>query len=760
LEEKEDKIKNDTDLERTEILYGSDNIVKRTIGDFHKIQERLDNCTDSTGPSVFFNTPIWNEFIELKNRGIKLRFITEITQENINFSKEFLKVTELRHLDGVKGNFGIADGKDYGGSASVKEGEPPIELIRSNVKTFVDQQQFFFEMLWNKSIRAEQKIKEIEDGKPFGIWTRIIDDKDEILKEIFLLNTTAENLSICTTIGGLKMSHNNLRDSFRNLIKKNPNGNNKGLRFLLTINKDSIYLVKIFIDLGAIIKHIRSLPPMSFGVSDKGVAITIEKMEGGKQSQKFLFSNEPLYVDHFNNLFEELWNKGLDANRRINDIEDGLELEDVEIIQNPKQSIKQAWSMTKSAKEEILLLFSSSNGLRRQIKMGVMDLLPEISDVHKINIKILIPFDKDVYHMLEELQSEFPYVDIRSTDEKLRTRITMLVVDRKESMVWEIKDDDTEGSSYDAVGIAAYTNIKAISLSYASIFDNLWTQTDMYEKLKSHDKMQQEFLDIAAHELRTPIQPIIGIIDILRSESKKNNNNNNSTTRQSELLDVAQRNAKRLIHLIEEILDVTRIEGNTLKINRESISLNEIISNVTHDFAVGLEKNRNKKNIFLSEYHIDKSWEKEEKEENINKKPHQNTVTIEEKISQNPNIFVNADKGKLIQVIYNLLDNASKFTKNGKISLTVNMVYNHSKNSNSSCYNKQVIVSVQDTGTGISPEIMPRLFTKFASKSFQGTGLGLYISKNIIEAHGGRIWAENNKDGRGATFSFRLPLDE
>ena len=259
-------------------------------------------------------------------------------------------------------------------------------------------------MLWNKSIPAEQKIKEIEGGKPFGIWTRLIEDKDEILKEIFLLNTTAENLSICTTIGGLKMSHNNLLDSFRNLIKKNPNGNNKGLRFLLTIDKDSIYLVKKFIDLGAIIKHIRNLPPMSFGVSDKGVAITIEKMEGGKQSQKFLISNEPLYVDHFNNLFEELWNKGLDAKRRINDIEDGIELEDVEIIQNPKQSIKQAWSMAKSAKEEILLLFSSSNGLRRQIKMGVMNLLREISEIHKINIRILIPFDKDVYHTIEELQ--------------------------------------------------------------------------------------------------------------------------------------------------------------------------------------------------------------------------------------------------------------------------------------------------------------------------------------------------------------------
>jgi two-component system, OmpR family, sensor histidine kinase VicK len=343
-------------------------------------------------------------------------------------------------------------------------------------------------------------------------------------------------------------------------------------------------------------------------------------------------------------------------------------------------------------------------------------------------------------------------------------------------MVWEIIDDNAEESSYESVGIAAYTNIKAMSLSYASIFDNLWMQTDMYEKLKHHDRMQQEFLDIAAHELRTPIQPIISIIDILRSELKKENNSNNgsiattattNTTRQSELLDVAQRNAKRLIHLIEEILDVTKIEGNVLKVKRESINLNEIISNAIYDFVSSLEKNRNKKNVFLCEYHLDKDWEQKKVSEKINKRPNQNTVTIEENISQNPDICVKADKEKLSQVLYNLLDNASKFTKNGKITVIVNIMENHTINSNTNNstnnnnnYNKQVIVSVRDTGTGINPDIIPRLFTKFASKSFQGTGLGLYISKNIIEAHGGKIWAENNKDGKGATFSFRLPANE
>jgi two-component system, OmpR family, sensor histidine kinase VicK len=115
-------IKEDYFDERTAILSDSDNITKRTINDFRNIQQQFDNCTDSTGPSVFFNTLIRNEFINLKNRGIKLRFITEITIDNVSYYKELLKIVELRHLDNIKGNFGIADGSDYVASAIIKEG--------------------------------------------------------------------------------------------------------------------------------------------------------------------------------------------------------------------------------------------------------------------------------------------------------------------------------------------------------------------------------------------------------------------------------------------------------------------------------------------------------------------------------------------------------------------------------------------------------------------------------------------------------------
>ncbi|MGB7954824.1 MAG: ATP-binding protein [Candidatus Nitrosopolaris sp.] len=113
-------------------------------------------------------------------------------------------------------------------------------------------------------------------------------------------------------------------------------------------------------------------------------------------------------------------------------------------------------------------------------------------------------------------------------------------------------------------------------------------------------------------------------------------------------------------------------------------------------------------------------------------------------------IFIQADKGRINQVISNLLSNAIKFTKEGSITLAVEKKDN----------NQEILFSIQDTGTGIHPEILSRLFTKFASKSEIGTGLGLFISKSIIEAHGDKIWGENNPDGRGATFSFSLALEE
>jgi signal transduction histidine kinase len=254
------------------------------------------------------------------------------------------------------------------------------------------------------------------------------------------------------------------------------------------------------------------------------------------------------------------------------------------------------------------------------------------------------------------------------------------------------------------------------------------------QQLNMRDKAQQEFVNVAAHELRTPIQPIISLSDVLLHKIRDGENR--------EIIDVIFRSAKRLQRLSQDILDVTRIESDLLKLNKERFDLKQTISNAVDDYRNQI-KNSNK-NIRLVH-----GFDKEGVNRGESRGEQQEQLPKEPLIQDNGNtIIVEADKGRITQVIDNLLSNALKFTDEGTISVSV-----ESKD-------EQAVVSVKDNGQGIDHSILPRLFTKFASKSeIGGTGLGLFISKSIVEAHGGKIWAENNSDSKGgATFAFILPL--
>ena len=233
-----------------------------------------------------------------------------------------------------------------------------------------------------------------------------------------------------------------------------------------------------------------------------------------------------------------------------------------------------------------------------------------------------------------------------------------------------------------------------------------------YEDLKIHEKLQTEFVNIAAHELRTPIQPLLGAAELI--ESQFQGKDKIEVTHPE--IEMILRNAKRLERLSSDILEVSRIESGALRLNRETFSLAYIIAGAVKDAMNQSNFNPDKLTI---RYHAD-------------------------------DIFVHADREKTIQVITNLLTNAIKFTDEGTISVTTQRDKD----------NKLALVTVRDSGSGIDSEIVSKLFEKFATKSEQGTGIGLYISKKIVEAHGGNILGENNLDGPGATFKFTIPLAE
>ncbi|HLN34834.1 MAG TPA: HAMP domain-containing sensor histidine kinase, partial [Nitrososphaeraceae archaeon] len=228
------------------------------------------------------------------------------------------------------------------------------------------------------------------------------------------------------------------------------------------------------------------------------------------------------------------------------------------------------------------------------------------------------------------------------------------------------------------------------------------------EDLQKNDMMQKEFINVAAHELRTPTQSILNFSQLLSMHPEK----------QEEFIEGIQRNATRLQRLSNEILDVTKIESKSLKLEKEPFNLNDLLSTVVYDYCRLMEDDGMPDVKLFSE-------------------PSKETL------------IVKADKERISQVISNLISNAIKFTKEGEIFATA-----EKKDG------RYALVTVRDTGEGIDSAIFPKLFSKFITTSFQGIGLGLYISKNIIEAHGGKIWAENNnKYGRGgAVFYFTIPL--
>ncbi|HXP52278.1 MAG TPA: HAMP domain-containing sensor histidine kinase, partial [Bacteroidia bacterium] len=235
------------------------------------------------------------------------------------------------------------------------------------------------------------------------------------------------------------------------------------------------------------------------------------------------------------------------------------------------------------------------------------------------------------------------------------------------------------------------------------------------EELKRKDQLKNEFINVAAHELRTPIQPILGLAELLRR--RKSGDAVGGSKQEIEQLDTIIRNAKKLLRLEQNMLDMTKIEDRSLKLDKEKFDLIQNIQHVINDFG---NESSNKKIQLIFTHPSDP-------------------------------IFINADKVRISEVISNLLGNAIKFTsKEAGREITIKTEKK----------NNEANVSIKDTGSGINPEIKPKLFSKFVTNSPGGTGIGLFISKSIVEEHGGRIWAENNTNGKGATFTFSLPLNE
>ncbi len=739
------RIPKKSDNSKTEVWHGADKIVKRQLQIITKAKETVDYCHSSESPSILASfKPFLQTIVFLHKRGIRQRYITEIKKENMKYCKQLSTYLDLRHLDGVKGTLGIIDGKIYGAIANTGENHLPTEFVYSDVKAFVDQQQYFFDTLWNKAIPAEKKIIEIEEGIPTEV-TEIWYGSDNIFKKSMeVLSRAKVSSDYCHNSKSPSIFVTNLHylRAIRDLSQRGVRH-----RFVTEITKENVEHCKELAT-HVELRHLDGVKG-NFSIADGKEYGATANLSEFQPPTEFIYSNVKSFVDQQQYFFETLWNKAIPAEQRIKEIEEGRTPEKLEIIQDTQKSISRAFDIMNNTQKELLVLFATERTFSFALQGEAADIYRRISE-KGVEIKLLVPRGgaRDAAEVEENNQEQqiipkireeiSPSINLRFSDVDLNTRITIMISDRNEFMSWELKDD-TLNDPYLAGGIATYSNIKALASSYATIFDNLWKITEFAEnlrtaniKLESNDKAMKEFINIAAHELRTPIQPILGLSEMLP------NVGSTDPQMQRKLIDVIIRNAHKLENLAEDILDVTRIDSGRLQLSMQKIDLYELVKGVVSDFQAVIkskfDKNENssKAIICLKEEYPD-DW------------------TVHP--SQERPMVVLADANRIVQVIANLLSNAVKFsTQIDRALITVTTGIRVIDNKS------MAVVSISDQGRGIDPEIVSRLFQKFISGSEKGTGLGLYISKKIVNAHGGEIWAENNKSGIGATFVFTLPL--
>jgi signal transduction histidine kinase len=584
---------------------------------------------------------IKNERLKAKRRGVNFRYITEITKDNLSYCKELSEFAEVRHLNGVKGNFEISKIRikgewkgEYIATATLQEAEPVTQLIYSNVKEIVEQEQFVFDTLWDKAI-------------PFLV--------------------------------------------------------------------------------------------------------------------------------------------------RIKEIEEGIKPEVIEIIADPKEALETEYRLLKSAKQEVQIIFSTINTfLLQERQLGITKILSNLSK-QGVRTRILTPMDIDVKELTSNLKKQyeqeiyqkkqasknnnnnnadvFSAIDIQEIAPSSSINAKIIIVDKQDSLAMEIKDG-TRDDLYNTIGLTTYSNSKSTIASYCAIVENLYEQNqlymqlrDAYQRVENTNSMQREFINVAAHELRTPIQSVLGYTELLLEGE--------TDDRKKQALIRILHQSERLRKLASDILDVARIEGKTFRLTMKPLNLNSAIANIIKDYVSRLENYKSHEITAkkLSNVNVSNDDKRSKYGKTMITK-----LLFKSKLKDEEHIFIEADKERLTQVIDNILDNAFKFTDaEGSVTVTLVKQEAHSPPRKPRQLGEQIEqrqrdlgqqkqqqqyanIIIRDTGTGIDPQILPRLFSKFATKSHRGTGLGLHISKNIIEAHGGKIWAENNGNGKGATFTIALPL--
>ena len=613
---------------RTKILYGVENALSYGKKFMDNAKVKMDITFDHHAPSIVIKIPLYYEgYKDILKRGGKIRCITEINKDNKDYCKELLNiVSELRHLDGLKGGIAINE-SEYMATTVLKEEQPLTEVIYSNAKEVVSQNQYIFDTFWNNAIPAIKKIKEIEEGIEIE-FVKVINDalkaRDLYIKnlksstkELLLLIPSNMIYAIKKEIGFfeiINMLSNKLDFQIMVLLYQATEATSynqeidfilsnekiKGNTHIRTLEKDNIF---------------KSLDRTAIAIIDRKLAMVLELKDNlsknfGSSIVFSIYSNNKIFVSSYISIFESLWKY-------------------IDLIKKLKETEKE--------------LKNHENNLEKQIQCKTQNL-------SRINEE------------LKELNREF---------------------ERKEK---ELKKTNRE--------------------------------------LIENENKKEEFISMIAHELRSPLVPIKGYTEMLLISKKMGQ----LTDIQKKALQSIYRNVNKQESLVEDILDVYKLDLGKIILTKQNVSIANMFTNVLNDLKSILE------------------------EKQISIITEMNTKSI-----------VYCDQKRIEQVLSNLIKNSIDFVpeKNGKIILVAKETKETEKGRNKTYYSSNIMFTIQDNGPGIPHDKIGNLFKKFyqmdtsATRKHTGTGLGLVICKGLIEAHSGRIWIDNNhKDGFKIMFSI------
>lgn len=528
--------------------------------------------------------------------------------------------------------------------------------------------------------------------------------------------------------------------------------------------------------------EIRHLDRMkgNFEVADEKEYVAVATLQKAHSIPQLIFSNIPEVVEQQQFVFDSFWEKATPAQQKINEIEKGIVSSITNILTDYKEAEAKEFDMIRNANESIKIIYSTPYAFHLQEKSGVLELLKKKADQQEnLQINILVPIDSSIKGSLSHkllTKNINNNIKILNIEPSIYIKIKSLEVDSKESLVIELKELNNEQNMEPVMGFSFYSNSLPTVLTYSCLFEMIHNQSIVAEELRHEGEIKDDFINTAAHELRTPTQAITGYSEmndeittdlLARAENFTVNELKNHLLTLHKQQKKISKNALRLNDLINNLLDVARLESNRdskIILYKEKVDLVNEINNV---IKLEFDQKIREKSLKIS--------------------------FINDTLGEH--CFVYSDKSRVNQILTNLIDNAIKFSKkdesinimikdncsfgiNGTNDMDMATISsNHLISDNAlneiikeeignqisrgECRQVQeeneVYIAISDAGKGISSKIMPRLFEKFATDSDFGTGLGLYISKKLVEAHGGRIWAFNNADEIGATFVFSLP---